>query len=169
MACLSYFIVHSPCTCDSPMHTQLEWLVHRILSFTVRAHATLRRIQNLNGLSIVFYRLHSAHTRRSDVYIDYRQVWDSLRLAPTNTFYVVTILVASFIQNHCVSVLLQASKVNHVTANILTGNHFFLLILFLIYFLRTPFGPCDWACSLWIYLFGALVFLASQPCLTRFQ
>ena len=94
MACPSYFIGHSPRTCDAPTYTKLEWLVHRILSFTVRAHATLRRIQNLNGLSIVFYRLHSAHTRRSDVYIDYRQVWDSLRLAPNmdpnhllNNFY----------------------------------------------------------------------------------
>ena len=82
MACLSYFIVHSPCTRDAPTYTNLEWLLRRILSFTVRAHATLRRIQNLNGLSIVFYRSHSAHTRRSDVYIDYRQVWGSLRLAP---------------------------------------------------------------------------------------
>ena len=80
------FIVHSPCTRDAPTYTQLEWLVHRILSFTVRAHVTLRRIQNLNGLSIVFYRSQSAHMRRSDVYIDYRQVWDSLRLAPIRHF-----------------------------------------------------------------------------------
>ena len=47
---------------------KVVWLVYRILSFTVRAHATLRRIQTLNGLSIVFYRSQSAHTRRSDVY-----------------------------------------------------------------------------------------------------
>ena len=59
-----------------------EWLVHRILSFTLRAHATLRRIQNLNGLSIVFYRSDSAHTRPSDVNMLYRQVWGSLKLAP---------------------------------------------------------------------------------------
>ena len=142
MACLSYFIAHSPFTHDAPTYTKLEWLVHRILSFTLCAHATLRRIQNLNGLSIVFYRSqstlrriqnlnglsivfyrsqstlrriqnlnglsivfyrsqstlrriqnlnglsivfyrsHSAHTRHSDVYIDYRQVWGLLRLAP---------------------------------------------------------------------------------------
>ena len=81
-ACLSYFIVHCPCTRDAPTYTKREWLVYRILSFTLRAYATLRRIQNLNGLTIVFYRSHSAHTRRSDVYIDYRQVWVSLRLAP---------------------------------------------------------------------------------------
>ena len=62
MACLSYFIVHSPRTRDAPMYTKLEWIVHCILSFTVHAHATLRRIQNLNGLSIVFqYRSHFQH------------------------------------------------------------------------------------------------------------
>ena len=82
MACPSYFIVHSPHTRNAPTYTNLEWLLHRLLSFTVRAHTTLRRIQNLNGLSIIFYRSHSAHTQRSDVYIDYRQVWGSLRLAP---------------------------------------------------------------------------------------
>ena len=82
MACPSYFIVHSPCTRDAPTYTKLKWLIHRILSFILRAHATLQRMQNLNGLSIVFYRSHSAHTQRSDVYIDYRQVWGSLRLAP---------------------------------------------------------------------------------------
>ena len=32
------------------------WLVHHILLFTVRAHMTLQRIQNLNGLSIIYYR-----------------------------------------------------------------------------------------------------------------
>ena len=47
MACPSYFIVHSPRTCDAPTYTKLEWLVHRILSFTLRAHATLRRIHQL--------------------------------------------------------------------------------------------------------------------------
>ena len=57
-------------------------------SHAVRAHATFRRIQNLNGLSIVFYRSHSGHTRRSDAYIDYRQVWGSLRLAPNKTLKV---------------------------------------------------------------------------------
>ena len=45
-----------------------EWLVHRILSFTLQAHAARRCIQNLNGLSIVFYCSNSAHTRPSDVY-----------------------------------------------------------------------------------------------------
>ena len=68
MAWPSYFILHTPRTCDASTYTKLEWLVHRILSFTLRAHTTLRRIQNLNGLSIVFYCSHSVHTRRSDVY-----------------------------------------------------------------------------------------------------
>ena len=47
-------------------YAKLEWLVHHILSFTVRAHTMLRRIQNLNGLSIVFYRSQSVHVRRSE-------------------------------------------------------------------------------------------------------
>ena len=34
------------------------------------------------------------------------------------------------------------------------------------YFHHTPFA---WLCSLWFNLFGMLVFLISQPCLTRFQ
>ena len=63
----SYFVVHNPCIYDDPTYTKLEWLVHRILSFTVRAHATTRRIQNLNGLSIVFYRSQSMHTQRPNV------------------------------------------------------------------------------------------------------
>ena len=46
-------------------------------------------------------------------------------------------------------------------------QHFFL-ILIIIYFLRTPFGPHEWACGLWISLFGILVFLISQPCLYIF-
>ena len=58
MTCLSYFIVHSLCTRDDPTYTKLEWLVYHILSFTVRAHATTRRIP------------------------DYWQVWSPLRLAP---------------------------------------------------------------------------------------
>ena len=41
MTCPSYFIVHSSPTCDTPMYTKLKWLVHRILSFRVRAHTTL--------------------------------------------------------------------------------------------------------------------------------
>ena len=31
----------------APTYTKLEWLVHRILSFTLRARATLRRIHQL--------------------------------------------------------------------------------------------------------------------------
>ena len=68
MACPSYFIIHSPRTCDDPTYTKLEWLVHRILSFTVCAHVTTRRIQNLNGLSIVFYRSQSVYTWWPNVY-----------------------------------------------------------------------------------------------------
>ena len=47
MACPSYFIIHSPHTRDAPMYTKLEWLVHRILSFTLHAHVTLQRIHRL--------------------------------------------------------------------------------------------------------------------------
>ena len=68
MVCPSYFIIHSPRKCDTQMYIKLEWLVHRTSSFTVRAHATLRRIQNLNALSIVFYHLQSVHTPHFDVY-----------------------------------------------------------------------------------------------------
>ena len=82
MACPLYFIIHSPSTHDAPTYTKLEWLVHRILSSTLQAHATLRRKQNLNGLSIVFYRSHSVHMQCSDVNTAYQQVWGSLRLAP---------------------------------------------------------------------------------------
>ena len=42
----------------APMYTKLEWLVHRVLSFTLWAHAKLRRIHQL------------------------LPVWGSLRLAP---------------------------------------------------------------------------------------
>ena len=82
MACPSYFIVRTPLTCDPLTYTKLEWLVHRILLFTLHAHATLRSIQNLNRLSIVLYRSHSAHARPSDVNMLYPQVWGSLRLNP---------------------------------------------------------------------------------------
>ena len=38
----SYFIIHSPLTCDTPTYTKLEWLVHHISLFTVCAHMTLQ-------------------------------------------------------------------------------------------------------------------------------
>ena len=79
-------------------------------------------------------------------------------------FMLWTILVVSFIWNSCVTVLLQPSKVNR-----LATQYFNWELFFLIYFLRTPVGPCEWACGLWINLFGMFVFLISQSCLTRFQ
>ena len=85
MACSLHFIVHSPRTCTQrSTYTKFEWLVHHILSFTNRTHTTLRRIQNLNGLSIVFYCSQSVHMWHSDVSIYYQQVWGLLRLAPTS-------------------------------------------------------------------------------------
>ena len=68
MVCPSYFIIHSLHTRNALAYTKLEWLVHCILAFTVCAHATLRWIQNLNSLSIVFYCSQSAQTQRSSVY-----------------------------------------------------------------------------------------------------
>ena len=74
------------------------------------------------------------------------------------------ILVASFIPIGHVTVLLQPSTVDRLTAKYFNWQPFFFL-----YFLHTPFGPHEWACGLWINLFGILVSLISQLCLTRFQ
>ena len=55
----------------------------------------------------------------------------------------------SLIRNSRVTALLQPSEVYCLTQNILTGSRFFSI---LIYFVRTPFGPREWACGLWINL-----------------
>ena len=80
----------------------------------------------------------------------------------TNTFMLWRICVAKIIAIHWVTVLLQASKVNLLTAKCLTSSCFFLLILFLFYFLRTPLVVCG-------LIYSVLVFLISQPYATRFQ
>ena len=56
--------------------------LHRPLHVHYLPFVNVCSAQNLNGLSIVFYCSHSTHMRRSDVYIDYRQVWGLLRLTP---------------------------------------------------------------------------------------
>ena len=55
-----------------------------------------------------------------------------------------------------VTVLLQPFKVDPFSAKYLNKISFFLILILIIYFLRTPFGPHEWACSLWISLFGIL-------------
>ena len=60
--------------------------------------------------------------------------------------------VASFIRNGRVTALPQPSEVDCLTAKHFNWQSFFFLILILIYFLRTPFGPHEWACGLWINL-----------------
>ena len=65
----------------------------------------------------------------------------------TNTFYVMNDLCSEFHPKwscHCSSMAFRSRLFN---CNILTGSCFFL-----IYFLRTPFGHCEWACGLWINL-----------------
>ena len=57
-------------------------------------------------------------------------------------------IVASFIRNSRVTALLWPSEVDCLTAKYFNWQSFF----FLIYFLRTPFGPREWACGLWINL-----------------
>ena len=47
-----------------------------------------------------------------------------------------------------VTALLWPSEVDCLTSKYFNWQWFF----FLIYFLRTPFGPCEWACGLWINL-----------------
>ena len=76
------------------------------------------------------------------------------------------ILVVKITPNSSVTVLLQPFKVDPFTAKYYTKISFFLILIH--YFLRTPFGPREWACGLWINLFGILVFLISQPCLYIF-
>ena len=68
----------------------------------------------------------------------------------TNTFYVMNDLCSEFHPKrscHCSSTAFQSGFVE--PQNILTGSRFFLI---LIYFLRKPFGPREWACGLWINL-----------------
>ena len=63
-----------------------------------------------------------------------------------------TTFVASFIRNGRVTALLQPSEVDCLTSKHFNWQSFFFLILILIYFLRTLFGPREWACGLWINL-----------------
>ena len=72
----------------------------------------------------------------------------------------------SFIQNGRVTALLQPSEVNGLTAKHFNWQSFFFLIL--IYFLRTPFGPHEWACGLWINLLVYLFLLYLSHALLNF-
>ena len=101
------------------MCTNLVWLVHCILSFTVHEHATLRRIQNLNGLFVIiiiyfyhsqstcmqcsniyktwmacpsYFIIHNPNTRDAPTNIDYWQVWGLLRLAPITFIVLICVL-----------------------------------------------------------------------------
>ena len=87
----------------------------------------------------------------------------------TITFMLWRILVVKIAPISIVTALLQPFKVDPFTAKYFTKILFFLILILMHYFLCTPFGPCEWACGLWISLFNILVFLLSQPCLTRFQ
>ena len=80
----------------------------------------------------------------------------------TNTFMSLRILVVSVIQNGCVTILPQPFKVDPFTAKYFNQILFFSNSLFSSHTLA-------WACCLWFNLFGMLVFLISQPYLTRFQ
>ena len=75
--------------------------------------------------------------------------------------------VASFIRNGRVTALLQPSEVDCLTAKHFNWQSFFFLIL-LIYFLRTPFGPREWACGLWINLLVYLFLLYLSHALLDF-
>ena len=69
----------------------------------------------------------------------------------TNTFYVMNDLCSEFHPKrscHCSSTTFQTRLFNRKMFQLAVV--FFLILL--IYFLRTPFGPREWACGLWINL-----------------
>ena len=79
-----------------------------------------------------------------------------------------TTFVASFIRNGSVTALLWPSEVDCLTAKHFNWQSFFFSNSSNLFSSHTLWPP--WmACGLWISLFSILVFLVSQPCLTRFQ
>ena len=68
----------------------------------------------------------------------------------TNTFYVINNLCSEFYPKRsclCSSTSFQSQLFNSKTCWLAV-----IFFLILIYFFRTPFGPCKWACGLWINL-----------------
>ena len=78
------------------------------------------------------------------------------------------ILLVEIAQISSFTFLLQPFKVDPFTAKYFTKISFFLILIH--YFLRTPFGPREWACSLWISLFDIIfVFLYLSHALLDFS
>ena len=77
--------------------------------------------------------------------------------------YVLTDPCSQFQHNwlhHCSSTGFPIRLFNHKIFN---------CVVFSNLFSSHTLDPCEWTCSLWFNLFGMLVFLISQPCLTRFH
>ena len=84
----------------------------------------------------------------------------TLAIDSTNTIMLQTILVVKIGWIPCITVLLQASKVNPLTATYCNRQSF-----------SSSFSSHTqaWACGLWFNLFDIFIFLISQPYPIRFQ
>ena len=72
----------------------------------------------------------------------------------TNTFYAMNEPCSELHPKRSCHSSSTASKVDCLTAKYFNWYSFFLILQ--IYFLHTLFGPCEWACGLWINLFSIL-------------